>query len=293
MVLWQIKAKFSGGPSQAEALASLNVKMLFNENLKAIWAVFSQNIFSGTLIVKGVQEYASWMLIVFIITITGLIVDLIRKNIFSLYFIFVILILMVGNTAFQAPVLSRYLLVFTPLFIYFFYLGIVFYGDLISKKSQLGKYIAILVLPILLMSSFKGDAYNVQKAHMGYLYSPAYNNFIECAKWAKDNLPKDAVVASRKERIFYVFSGLRGFKHTGYRDVYSKEFENKKLEQFAKLNTDYLILDTFNGSTIQNVFPIVENNQDKFTLIKVIGNEQEGPCYVLKVNKWWLNKTTK
>ncbi|MEI6854020.1 MAG: hypothetical protein WCL06_14335, partial [Bacteroidota bacterium] len=122
-----------------------------------------------------------------------------------------------------------------------------------------------------------------------------YKAFLDCAVWAKDNLPKDAIVASRKERIFYIFSdGLRGYKNFSLTDnrmiekkVTMEEYEKYKLDQFAKANTDYLILDTFTSSSVQIIFPIIQKNPDKFKLEKVIGDEKTGPCYVFKIIKWW------
>jgi hypothetical protein len=66
-----------------------------------------------------------------------------------------------------------------------------------------------------------------------------------------------------------------------------EEFEKYKLDQFAKNNTDYLILDTFSSSSVQMILPIVQKNPDKFTLEKMIGDEKTGPCYVFKIIKWW------
>lgn len=290
MLAWQLKAKLSGGASQAESFSKINVGSVFKLNVDAIWQVFSQLIFAGGTVSKGLQPFSMWMFIVLAFSAIGLIFDLFKKGLLSLYTIFVLLILMVGNVSTQPPVVLRYLIIFIPFFIYFFYLGVKSITDLIIRKQNLGQVVGLMCLGLVLINSYSGSANDIQKSHTGQMYSVPFSNFLECAKWAKDNLPKDAIVASRKERIFFVFSGLRGFKHTGYRDVYSEEFEKKKLQDLADKNTDYLILDTFNGSTIANILPIVEHNPDKFKMIKMIGDQQEGPCYVFQLNKWWVNK---
>lgn len=290
MLAWQIKAKLSGGASQAEAFSKINVGAVFKLNVEAVWQTFSQMVFAGGTVTKGLQPFSMWMFVVLAFAFIGMIYDLIKKGLLSLYTIFVLLILMIGNVSTQPPVVLRYLIIFVPFFIYFFYLGIKTTVDLILRKQNLGPVVGLMCLGLVLVNSFEGSANDIQKSHTGQMYSVPFSSFLECAKWAKENLPKDAIVTSRKERIFFVFSGLRGFKHTGYRDVYSEEFETKKLKEFADKNTDYLILDTFNGSTIANILPIVEHNPDKFKMIKMIGDQQEGPCYVFQLNKWWTNK---
>lgn len=290
MVAWQLKAKLSGGASQAEAFSKINAGAVFKLNADAVWQVFSQLLFAGGTVSKGLQPFSIWMFVVMAFTAIGLIYDFFKKGLLSLYTIFVLLVLMVGNVSTQPPVVLRYLIIFIPFFLYFFYLGIKTTVDLIIRKQNIGSVVGLLCLGLVLVNSYSGSANDIQKSHTGQVYSVPFSSFLECAKWAKDNLPKDAIVASRKERIFFVFSGLRGFKHTGYRDVYSEEFEKKKLKQLADENTDYLILDTFNGSTIANILPIVEHNPDKFKMIKMIGDQQQGPCYVFQLNKWWVNK---
>jgi hypothetical protein len=137
------------------------------------------------------------------------------------------------------------------------------------------------------MSNFSGASYYIQKAHRGTVYPIAEANYIECARWAGENLPPDAIVTSRKEAIFYIFSELRGFKHTTSYMKYSKEWETERLETFKKNNTSYLILDTFNSTTIRNIFPILRNHPNKFKLVKRIGEDNKGACYVFEIQKWW------
>jgi 4-amino-4-deoxy-L-arabinose transferase-like glycosyltransferase len=297
VLIYQLWAKSLGGASQAEALAKLNIAKLFHDNFDAAWKVFAQNIYTGSLIrweVKEIEPVGFLWLIVTLITMFGWIISLLKRELVAISSIFVIIVLFMGNTAIQPIVVSRYLIIFTPFLIYFLYKGVQWPVSKLIKAANWDKLAGTLVLATIMASSFTGNAYTIQKSHTGELYNPGYAAFIECAKWAKDNLPKDAIVASRKERIFYIFSDLKGYKHARsneLKDVKTEAdfaaYKKKKLEEFAKNNTKYVIIDTFNSSTMNFIAPIIQENPDKFKLIKTIGDPQKGPCYVFEVIKWW------
>ncbi len=306
MAAYQIWTRSLGGSSQADIFSKMSIMDQISKNFGLVWKVLSQTLFCGALSRIGAagqtnyQDYLQpvgvlWGLI-FLIVLTGLVYSLIKKQLVGFYSIFVMIVLLIGNDAFQEITVSRYLIVFIPFMIYYFYLGIKTIIGFIDKKKQFAKTAGIVVMCFLLGNSFIGDAFNVQRSKQETLNTPSYQAFLDCAVWAKDNLPKDAIVASRKERIFYIFSdGLRGYKHIATNEISRlqenkttlEEFESKKLDQIAKNNTDYLILDTFNSASIQLIYPIIEKNPTKFKLIKKIGDEQKGGCYVFQVIKWW------
>jgi len=300
-IAYQIWIRAVGGASQADALSKMNIFAQLQKNMGLVWDVFSQNIFCGKLSRVSVNpDYMQpvdflWA-IIFLIVMVGLVYSIIKKELVGLYFIFVLLLLLVGNVATQALVVSRYLIVFTPFMIYFLFVGIEVIIGLVDKKKTIARIAGIIVFCFLLGNSFIGDAYNVQRSKQETLYSPSYQAFLDCALWSKDNLPKESIVASRKERIFYIFSdGLRGYKHVTSNEigrmqeegVTMEEFQKSKLEKMAANNTDYVIIDTFNSASVQMIYPIIEKNPDKFKLLKIIGDEKKGACYVFQVIKWW------
>jgi hypothetical protein len=306
MLIYQLWIHSLGGASQAETLAKMKLVDQFKLNFKMVWDVLSQNIFCGKLaryeVSRSVEEDAKYLqpvnilwALIFLITTVGLIFSLLKKQLVGFYFVFVFIILMFGNVAKQPLVISRYLIVFTPFLIYFLYLGVKALIGLVDKKKEFARTLGILVFCFLLGNSFIGDAFNVQRSTKATLYIPPFQAFLDCAAWSKDNIPKDAIVASRKERIFYVFSdGLRGYKSISLTDnrkisegVTKEDYEKFKLDQFATYKIDYLILDTFMSSSIQIIYPIIQNNPDKFKLVKIIGDEKTGACYVFKIVKWW------
>ncbi len=300
-LVYQLWIRSVGGASQAEALTKMSLTDQFTKNMGLVWQVFSQNIFCGKLARLNVNpEYLQpvnflWA-IIFLIVMVGLFYSILKKELIGLYFVFVLLLILVGNVATQAMFVSRYLIVFTPFMIYFLFLGVKVLIGLVDKKKQVAQTAGILVFCFLLGNSFIGDAYNVQRSKQATLHNAAYQAFLDCAEWAKTNLPKDAIVASRKERIFYVFSnGLRGYKHITSNEMgrmqeegmTMEEFQKKKLEKMAAKNTDYVIIDTFNSASVQMIYPIIEKNPDKFKLLKIIGDEKAGACYIFQVIKWW------
>ena len=302
-IVYQVWIRAVGGASQAEALSKMNIFAQFQKNLGLVWDVFSQNLFCGKLARIGAssnQEYLQpvnflWATI-FLVVMVGLVYSIIKKELIGLYFVFVLLLLLVGNVATQALVVSRYLIVFTPFMIYFLFLGIKVLIGLVDKKGKVAQIAGILVFCFLLGNSFIGDAYNVQRSKQATLYPSQYQAFLDAAVWAKDNLPKESIVASRKERIFYIFSdGLRGYKHVSSNEIgrmqeegiTMDEFQKKKLEKMADNNTDYVIIDTFNAASVQLIYPIIEKNPDKFKLLKIVGDEKTGACYIFQVIKWW------
>jgi len=297
VMCYQFWARSLGGASQAEILAKLDIAKLFKQNINAAWQVFAQNIFSGGIIrweVKQIEPVGFLWIIVSLITFLGMAISLIKRELVAISTILVALVLMAGNVAQQPIVLSRYLIIFTPFLIYFFYTGIQWPLDQLNKNGYWGRVFGTLALATILSSSFTGNAYTIQKSHTGELYNPGYAAFLECAAWAKDNLPKDAIVASRKERIFYIFSDMKGFKHARSTELQNVKteadftaYKKKKLDEFARNKTKYVIIDTFNSSTMNFIAPIIQENPDKFKLIKTIGDEKRGPCYVFEIIPWW------
>ncbi|MBN1948359.1 MAG: hypothetical protein JW784_01315, partial [Candidatus Cloacimonetes bacterium] len=59
------------------------------------------------------------------------------------------------------------------------------------------------------------------------------------------------------------------------------------LQKIESYDADYLVIDIFNSSTYNNVYPMVKDNPDKFKLIHRIGDKRINRCLIYKVIKWW------
>jgi len=119
------------------------------------------------------------------------------------------------------------------------------------------------------------------------MYPNPIKNYIEAGAWMKKNTPDDVVVGCRKENTFYLFSHRKGYQFASYWTKYDKKYEEFRMKQFERHNISYLIIDTFSNSS-QTAYKIIQNNPDKFNLIKIIGDPKLGACYIFKINKWWL-----
>ncbi|MFC1887848.1 ArnT family glycosyltransferase [Candidatus Cloacimonadota bacterium] len=285
-LLYQVFNVSSGDKSQASVLLDRISGEKIKECLRDLYRVLPQNIFAADIVRWKISDMNFKWFLILLIVLAGTIKSLLRKEIFAFYFIVALLLLIIAYGSYSTVVLSRYVAAFTPVLLYFLYLGIITVVS-IFKSVKLSTISFLILFCLLLQNGFSGDALFIQRAHTGEVYSPAFSNYINAAKWAKDNLPEDSVIACRKERIFCLFSGLKGFKHTTYHDGNSPEHIKKREELFENKNADYIVIDSFNSSTIKFVLPWVQDNPQLFSLIHVVGDRENGPTYILKINKWW------
>ena len=112
--------------------------------------------------------------------------------------------------------------------IYPIILIIITIGTSIHLKEKAGKNISVLQQNIL------GDDL--------YGLTPDWVNFVKMSRWANENLDKDAVIASRKPSISYIYTG-RNF-HGIYNVPYESIGDVLKLKQEDGDNFAYLIIDS-------------------------------------------------
>jgi 4-amino-4-deoxy-L-arabinose transferase-like glycosyltransferase len=275
----------SEGTTQLSAFSQMDFTKQISENFTSIWLVLSQNIFTNNLIRFNILPLNILLVTVFFLILIGFVYYLRKKEFFAFYVFFVLIVIVLGNVAYQPLVVARYLLIFTPFFILFAYKGIKLISDKV-KQDYTAPIISLFFISIL-YANFSGTAFNIQKANDGSIYNTAYGNFIELAEWTKQNISEDVVISSRKERIFFIFSGKKGFKHTGYRDRPNEKTFVTILNKFKRNNTDYVVLDTFSNTSINILLPLIQKNKDRFSIVKTIGEGKAGVCYLLKLNKWW------
>ncbi len=91
--------------------------------------------------------------------------------------------------------------------------------------------------------------------------APAMSSFYAAARWARDNLPPDAVVANRKPRLFYWFSNRRG-------DVYRFTSDTDLLlNGLDAMGAGYVVLDAISATTFQYLVPAVRSHAERFTVV--------------------------
>jgi hypothetical protein len=113
--------------------------------------------------------------------------------------------------------------------------------------------------------------------------APAFVEYMEAAKWMKDNLPDTIRVACRKPEFFYIFSG--GRKSGGIPWYATPE---EVVAGFEKSNIDYVIIDHWFGHAYRTVVPAIQKYDNRFQVVHKIGGDdkQEKPAtYVVKFFK--------
>ena len=85
--------------------------------------------------------------------------------------IFSLILLIIGNPSKSPVVFSRYLIVFSPVLIYLLISGIQLFTGLL-KNQKLTIAVVSLILILIILNSFSGITYQIQKAHTGHSQTP-------------------------------------------------------------------------------------------------------------------------
>jgi hypothetical protein len=133
-----------------------------------------------------------------------------------------------------------------------------------------------------LEKNLQGDIY--------YGYTPDWQNYLKVSRFCADSLPTDAVVLSRKPSNSFIYA--RGKKFEGQFYVSTKNADSA-IQTFKKRKIHYVILASLrvnpnvnDGRYINTIHrmvePIYSKDQEKFTLIKSIGDTE--PAAVYEIN---------
>ena len=125
----------------------------------------------------------------------------------------------------------RFSLPLIPLFLFMFTLGVYeIFSFILSrlKVSSTSPILAYTPLILLLAAPSFTEANKKLEALSKGVYRKSYQNYFDVAKWANQNLPKEAVVSCRKIQLFHLFSGTYT---TGYASTLdTEELINKLVE---------------------------------------------------------------
>ncbi len=95
-----------------------------------------------------------------------------------------------------------------------------------------------------------------------------WSDFFAIAEWASSNVPDDAVVLSRKPRLFYALSGRRG-------RIYPPSPEPAALVQEAmSAGAQYIVLDYLTAQAFRNLIPALTGRPDAFCVVHGLGPER-------------------
>ena len=217
----------------------------------------------------------------------ALIIGLIRRRLPAYWLLIVALVTLAGSQSKVSVVFSRYLIVVVPFMIYIWLDLLINGGKWLADRLKfraveyVGTLGALVFSYLMLSHSLSGAAYNNQRQNAGDTYTLAFDNFIRAAQWVEENIEDDVVIASRKPRLFYVYSEKRGMMTVSYGDMtYSEEAEQKIIDNMRRWDAKYLIMDAFSTASRKVVLPTIQNNGDIFRVVKAVGEKY--PAYVIE-----------
>ena len=281
----------SKGVSQANMFLSFNVFELFEQNCISASHVLGQMLISAetfrfqAFFQSSQLPATNWVFtLLMLVMFFGFVVGIMKKDLTALYTVLVFLVIMLASNTPAEMVVIRYLSILLPFLIYYSFFGLTELLKLASKKVKivgpgLVSLIGLLFLAQMLVVNLYGDNVNITKSAVGN--GPAYEDFIDVAKWSKANLPQDAYVMSIKPRLFYVIAEKKGARLSVQGENYSPELEREQLALFRKEGITHLILDGISGATRRNIYPIVQNNPEMFQTM-YIGSKSSSSS-VLKI----------
>ncbi len=222
-----------------------------------------------------------------LLILIGLASDLWKKKMVAFYTLSFLILLLVASVTPQERVFMRYLSVLIPFILYHFYSGIRFIlmpleTSRVRALIVLSSVLPIAILGLVFITHLSADRYNVFTK--GAVFNAWYGSFLKAASWCGDNLPSDAYVMSVKPRLVYVYSGLHGLPIGSERDVYTPEYERQKLEEIKSKGITHIIVDAISKATMENFYPVIQNNPDKFEKLAVPGLEDK--CTVVRVRSY-------
>lgn len=109
-------------------------------------------------------------------------------------------------------------------------------------------------------------------------YAPAWRSFFQAAEWVEEFTPEDAIVISRKPRLFYLFSGRRG-------DVYPFTPDQQEVLAFLdSTGADHVAIAAISATTYRYLVPVVRAHPERFRVLYQVGSSSTA-AYVLSYGR--------
>ncbi len=271
---WQIYQAASG-VSQFALFFNADLASNFRANLNsAIWVLpqilFEEEVFRWTNFVLGTSlpPITFIYMVLLLLILFGMFTSVLRGHLVAIYTVLTLTIILFGSYTSAAMVIVRYVTIIIPFLIYFLFIGILRLSNVLLEYFRhphyrlIGRLIGTLTLAQILLTGFHGNRLNLESSAIGQ--GPEYYDYIDVAKWSKNNLPDDAYVMAVKPRLFYIYSGKKAGRLTNMGEVYTDQYILDKLDTFKERGVTHIVLDRISGSTRRNIFPLVEENPDLF-----------------------------
>ena len=284
-VLWQIRGKSAAGSSQLDMFLNRGFFSIFLSSLKPLLIALPHTLVCHKSIFWSYLETNYTIVIFFnLLLFYGLIMTLKRNMLVVLYFVFLVLIYLVATPHTLVLVLMRFMLPTIPFTLIIFVVCMSHLGGIFFKKEILKNSLILIFLFAILIINFNGLNI-VEKRAKEENQSPM--SFIECNKWLIGKVSEESVIISRKDAYTYIVTGAKAHNITcNPSKIYNKKWGMEQLKHMKKIGADYLILDTFSGSSVVNIYPLVNEYRQYFRLIKVF--DGQGPTYLFKIENLHL-----
>jgi hypothetical protein len=190
----------------------------------------------------------------------------------------------------------RFILVFTPLILLFFF-GV--YHSMLAGRSRTAQavFLALLVLVLasVTLSSLRQSASNIPvvreniRGNAFYGYTPDWQHYLMMSRWCADSLPKEAFVACRKAPMSFIYGRGKPFFPVYQAD---QNHPDSVMALFERENVTHIILASLrrnpaksDGYIINTMHRLMQPAFDKypqrFELVKQIGETE--PAYLYRI----------
>ena len=168
----------------------------------------------------------------------------------------------------------RFMLPLIPFILFLFVYGLYQLLELIASKIAANSSMNPLIL-LVIVFFFVPQLKPLNEAAKAP-YQKKFKNYFEMASWANTGLPEDAVIATRKPGLFYLFAAKKVTQFPFTADY------NEAMEMLEERKASYVVIDQLGYSqTGRFIVPFVQDNPEKFQLLKQITDPD---TYLLQYN---------
>ncbi len=276
MFFWWLRAhNLKGGVDYVQQFWSVNPyapelgRAHITDLFTRAWDNNTKYLFTHTPILLTGQTNASLAilgLLVAVLSIVGWVRRLRKPGVADFFYPLYIGLLYVWPAVWSG---ERFLLPALPLVLSYAGEGLVFIAGKLSVRTAPAfgalatAFVLLLASPRIISEVRIGNVCTVEY-FAGRPYAclaGQWQDFFGLAEWTRDSLPRDAVVLSRKDRMFYVLSGRTGRPYPMTRDF--SEF----LKTAKNAGARFVVLDHLDGLSSAYLTPVIASRPDAFCVI--------------------------
>jgi hypothetical protein len=212
------------------------------------------------------------------VTVLGLITRLRKMSVIELYFMLSCVILLAWPTIWSS---KRLLLPFLPLFIIYFYYGLVWLGKKVKFRHLI--YVITVIFLVFNVISLLGEANRSFTDNISYIrgdkyagYRVQWRHYCETVDWVGQHISKNCIIMARKPEFVYIMSGHKSLAYPFSTD--------SAIVKTAIEQSDFIIFDNVYQKSMARrwLLPVLEQDPEKY---RIVYNTEELDFYVIRVLK--------